>query len=53
MRVTGDGPEIYQTLIADLLTWKTEAGGMVGDGLTSESFTICRRGEKEHSGFNV
>jgi hypothetical protein len=46
-------PQIYQILIANLLTWKTEADALVGDPVTSENFTACRKWEKEHSGFNL
>jgi hypothetical protein len=53
LRVTGDEPQIYQTFIANLLTWKTAANRLVGDPFTSEKFTVCRRREMEHSGFNL
>jgi hypothetical protein len=53
LRATGDEPQIYQTLIANLFTWKTTANGLVGDPFTSEKFTACRIRETEHSGFNL
>jgi hypothetical protein len=38
-------------LIANLLTWKRQADGVVGDGFTSEYFTASPKRENEHSGF--
>jgi hypothetical protein len=40
-------------LIANLLTWNTQADGLVADRFTSENFTACHRREIEHSVFNL
>jgi hypothetical protein len=53
MARNGNRAQIYQTLIAYLLTWKTKADGLVGVPLASEDFTICGGREAQHSGFNL
>ena len=54
LRVTGDAPQMYQSLIANLLTCKAAANGLVeGPLFMSEKFTACRVEERDHTGFNL
>ena len=53
LRVTGDEPQMYQNLIANLLTCQAAANGLVEDRFMSEKFTACRVKETDHTGFNL